>query len=141
LTIRVIVILLIIFSHLFVIFMFSGVYRYSGYTGNLVLVDRTLAEIRRNMEKRRPWDTSHIIITSDHWWRNAAKFDGKEDHRIPFLVKLAGQEGTIDYQPVFNTLIIHDLILALLRGQIAHPKRAVEWIHKNGQPLIPVEGS
>ena len=113
--------------------------RYSGYLGNLVLVDRTLAEIRHDMEKSGTWDRSHIIITSDHWWRESTKFDGKGDHRVPFLVKLAGQEETINYQPAFNTLIIHDLILALLRGQIAQPKRVVEWIHKNGKPLIPVE--
>lgn len=113
--------------------------RYSGYTGNLVLVDRTLAELRHYMEKIGTWDKSHIIITSDHWWRRSAKFDGKTDHRVPFLVKLAGQEETVDYQPAFNTLIIHDLILALLRGQIAQPKRVVEWIHKNGKLLIPVE--
>ena len=113
--------------------------RYSGYIDNLVLVDRTLAEVRRYMEKSGTWDKSHIIITSDHWWRRSAKYDGKADHRIPFLVKLAGQEETIDYQPAFNTLLIHDLILALLQGQIAQPKRVVEWIHKNGQPLIPVE--
>jgi len=45
----------------------------------------------------------------------------------------------MNYHPAFNTLIMHDLILALLRGQIARPKRVIEWIHENGKLLPPVE--
>ena len=112
----------------------------SGYVGNLALADRTLGEIRQYMENKGTWDRSAIIITSDHWWRYSTKYDGKNDHRVPFLVKLAGQRESIAYEPVFNTVIIHDLILNLLRSKNTDPKKIVDWLNQNGKPLSPIEG-
>lgn len=113
--------------------------QYSGYIGNLALMDRTLGEVRDVMEKRGTWDRSTVILTSDHYWRQSERFDGKKDNRVPFLVKLAGQRESVNYQPIFNTVILHDLILALLRKEITNPRGLAEWMNGNGKAFMPSE--
>ncbi len=96
----------------------------SGYLDNLALVDRTLGEMRRAMERAGVWDETVVLVTSDH------HFGGKtvQDHRIPFLLKLAGNPKAVTYDPPFNTIVIHDLFLALLRGELTDPESVVNWL-------------
>lgn len=98
------------------------------YLDNLVLVDRTMGELRRAMEQALLWESTTILITSDHPWRRAADFDGKADPRVPFLWKLAGQNTPVIYDGTFNTVLIHDLILAFLRKEISDPQGLVRWL-------------
>lgn len=89
-----------------------------GYIDNLALADRALGELRRAMEGASVWGSTTVIVSADHGWRDSAAFDGVTDIRVPFLVKLAGSAGGAVYSSPFNTLLSHDLALALLRGQI-----------------------
>ncbi len=113
----------------------------SSYVDNLKLVDRTLSDLRRAMENSGMWDKTTVIISSDHWWRtemwsrgpfwthaDAVASGGKMDHRIPFMVRLAGQNAGITYTPAFNTVVTHDLILALLRGEVSNPDSLTGWL-------------
>ena len=116
----------------------------SSYIDNLQLADRTLGEMRAVMEEAGNWDDSIVLVTSDHWWRpfiwrssgpwtredeNTPKSD--TDHRIPFILKLARQEHEVTCDAVFNNILIHDLILALMRGEVATPDSVVGWIDKH----------
>lgn len=116
-----------------------------SYLDNLVLVDNTIGELRRAMEEAGTWESTTIVFTSDHRWR-AAKWSEKPlwteedtevslfdniDQRVPFIIKLAGQNEPVEYSNVFNSIISHDLILALLNKDISNTKELVEWIDNN----------
>jgi hypothetical protein len=114
--------------------------RKSGYVGNLALVDRTLGELRRDMEAAGLWDDTIVLITSDHWFRSEMHFLTREDdealagpidHRVPFLLKLAGQKQRVDYDGEFNNVLAHDLLLALLRGELRVPESVKDWLDRN----------
>jgi ribosome modulation factor len=90
-------------------------YHINGYYDNLVLADRTLGVLRRTLEEARLWDQSTVVLTSDH-----SRREGEADWRVPFVVKLAGQRaGGPSYRAPFNTVALHDLTLALLRGEVS----------------------
>jgi hypothetical protein len=56
-----------------------------GYPDSLILTDLAVGDLRRTMERAGTWDGAVILLSSDHSWRAAANFDGKKDHRVPFL--------------------------------------------------------
>jgi hypothetical protein len=112
----------------------------SSYLDNLQLVDSTLGELRRMMEDAGTWDHTILLVTSDHWLRSFWKTIGPDhdrnneivpsdnDQRVPFLLKLADQRQAITYDSVFNNVLAHDLVLALLRGEISAPEGVVSWL-------------
>lgn len=107
-----------------------------GYPGNLVVADQTLKEVRTALESTSQWDSSIVLVTSDHWWRIAATVDGKRDQRIPFMLKLAGQKKGLEYQTSFNTILTRDLLRELLRGNLKEPDQVAAWIGKNSSPEL-----
>lgn len=110
-----------------------------GYFNNLTLADNELGEIRRTMEAAGQWDKTWIIVSADHSWRSSADFDGHRDFRVPFFVKPPGPANPVLYSQQFNTILTHDLILAILRGQLANQQNVVDWLdaHRNEQNFIP----
>lgn len=96
----------------------------STYLDNLALVDRTLGELRQAMEEAGLWEKTTILLTTDHW----LKTSGHPDRRVPFLLKLAGHREEVAYEPAFNTLVIHDLILDVLAGKISDPQGVGSWL-------------
>jgi hypothetical protein len=116
----------------------------NGYVDNLALVDRTVGDLRRAMEAAGLWDKTTVIISADHWWRtemwsrgpffnreDAAVAGSKMDHRVPFIVKLAGRREPVTYSESFNTVVTHDLILALLRGELSGSDSVVTWLNNH----------
>ena len=102
-----------------------------GYLDSLVLLDRTLGEIRQSMKAAGTWDKTTVLMTSDHPYREAEALNGKSDPRIPFLLKMAFQkEGRLYNQP-FNAILTHDFMLAVLRGDVADMDGAVRWLDQN----------
>ena len=53
------------------------------------------------------------------------------DHRIPFVLKLAGQKQGVTYEPEFNTVLTHDLILALLNGELRDAREVAAWLDQH----------
>jgi hypothetical protein len=113
----------------------------NGYIDNLELVDRTIGELRQAMESAGVWNQTTVIISADHWWRtemwsrgpfwtreDEAVSGNKMDHRVPFVVKLAGQREQLTYTAGFNTVVTHDLILALMRGEVSSPSSVAAWL-------------
>jgi hypothetical protein len=103
-------------------------YPHTGYFDNLALADRTLGEIRRTMEAAGTWEGATVLVTADHWFRDAPRIDGRTDHRVPFILKLGGVGDSMTYEERFNTVVIHDLVLSLLRGVIRTPKQVEDWL-------------
>jgi hypothetical protein len=116
----------------------------SSYLDNLRLVDRTLGELRRVMEESGTWENTHVLLTADHWWRSsmwrvlgpwtsedAATFKSDSDHRVPFMLKLAGQKKMVTYEPVFNNVLTHDLVLALLGSGLSSADSVADWLDEH----------
>jgi hypothetical protein len=113
----------------------------SSYLDNLELADRALGELRQAMETAGVWDSSAIVVSGDHWWRaevwsrldsvtqeEAAVAPATPDHRVPFVVKLPGEKEPLAYQSEMNTILTHDLLLAVLRGEVRTPQEAAAWL-------------
>jgi hypothetical protein len=54
---------------------------------------------------------------------------------VPFIVKPPGANEPITYSPKINTILTHDLILAILHGEIAGQRELVPWLDEHGKPL------
>ena len=115
----------------------------SSYLDGLALADRSLGEIRRAMEEAGLWESSFVLISSDHWWRSdlwkgSPSWSPEDDElsaarekihqRIPFLVKASYQANPMVYDAPFNTVLTHDLLLSILRGELSDPASVGRWI-------------
>ena len=103
----------------------------NDYAGNLELVDKILGELRREMEAAFSWNKTAVLITSDHWWRDSTPVNGRRDHRVPFLLKLAGQPEGVTYPRAFNTVLTHDLVLAYLSGELSSKDDMIQWMDRH----------
>jgi arylsulfatase A-like enzyme len=102
----------------------------TGYFDALVLADGALGTLRRDLEDAGLWDSTTVLVSSDHSHRSAARgIDGKSNPRIPFLLKLAGQTTGVQFPAEFNTVLTKELLLSILKRQISTPQQAVEWLH------------
>jgi Sulfatase len=133
----------------------SGRFAYDAprsYLDSLALTDRTLGELRREMEAAGLWDSTTVLVSSDHWWRarevwapvagipdnepywnpsDTALVPAETDYRVPFILKLAGQRQSLAYAPAFNTILSHDLVLGVLRGELTTPEAVASWLDRN----------
>ena len=80
------------------------------------------------MEQHHLWDGATVLLSSDHWFCQSAAFDGKTDHRVPFLLKMAGQRNAITYEPAFNTVLSADLVRVALTGKLSRGADVSAWI-------------
>jgi hypothetical protein len=121
----------------------------SCYLDNLELADRVLEELRQEMEKADLWESTTVLISSDHrlradrvWqhhfiWQapftkvDPVVFNSIKDERIPFVLKLAGERTGLSYEPPFNTVLSHDLILAILSGEISKEADVAKWLDQH----------
>lgn len=99
-----------------------------GYVDSLALADRTVGDIRRTLEQAGLWENTTVIFTADHSYRSSEALDGKNDERIPFLLKPAGGGGPIEYRPAFNTLLTRDLLRSVLRSEVQTSRDAAAWL-------------
>jgi arylsulfatase A-like enzyme len=111
-----------------------------SYLDNLALADKSLGEIRRSMEAAGTWDDTTVIVTADHWWRTEvwkgsawtaeedAASGGKTDHRVPFMIKLAGHTDPFVYNQTFNTVLLRDFLNAIRNNQVTGPGGIAQWL-------------
>jgi arylsulfatase A-like enzyme len=100
----------------------------SWYQDNLALADRALGELRATMEQAGAWESSTVLVTSDHSLRYYRDFNTQTDSRVPFLLKPAGPPQPLTYSSEFNALATHELLLAVLRGEVTDTASAAHWL-------------
>ncbi len=105
-----------------------------GYFNNLILADHELGALRHAMEASGEWDKTWVILAGDHSWRQSHWYDGKRDLRVPFLVKPPKGGEPMTYSQQFNTVLTHDLILAMLRGEITNEQNVASWLDAHRSP-------
>ena len=108
------------------------------YFDNLTLADRTFGELRSGMVKSGSWKNTIIILTSDHWSKDKEKGNSQWDRRVPFIIKMNSPAKAIAYEKPFNTVVTKDLILALLRREIANYDDLSAWLDTHGGNWEPV---
>jgi hypothetical protein len=106
-----------------------------NYFGNLVMVDAILGDIRKTMEDTGEWNSSVVVVTSDHSWRKSEEYDAKRDYRVPFIVKMPDSQS-VTFNNAFPTLLTEDFIVDLIGKKIKTTPEAVEWLRKNS-PVFP----
>jgi len=113
----------------------------TSYFDNLALVDRTVGEMRRHLEEAGLWDSTTILITADHGlrpelWRGRLNWTPElqqltikgPSETVPFIVKLAGKRERVTYDKQFSNVVISDLALAVLSGEVSNPLQLPAWL-------------
>lgn len=100
----------------------------AGYLDNLTLADGVLREIVATLEPLSEAAPTSIIVSSDHWWRASAAFDGTVDRRVPLIVKVAGCDEPVVVDECLNTLGTAELVLALVKGDVRSHREAARYI-------------
>lgn len=106
----------------------------SRYIDNLALADRTLRELRQRLQVTGLWDSTALLITSDHWFpRGHGEFAptlGKPEHRVPLTVRLPGQTEAVVRYELLRTHAAHYLSLAILEGSLRTPADLDHVLHQ-----------
>jgi hypothetical protein len=114
----------------------------ANYLDNLVLVDHFLGELRVVMQRQGTWDSTLLLLTSDHPYRahvflpagELSRVTGNRLHPfVPFLLKMPGQEEGQSCKGPLKTLVVQDLILSFLRGEVRETTDMVTWLRKHEQ--------
>jgi hypothetical protein len=113
----------------------------TSYADNLALVDRTVGEMRRALERAGQWDSTSLLIISDHGlrpdlWRDRMGWTpelerltaGGQSETVPFILKLAGQNHGVVYDRPFSSVVSSELVLAILCGDVSTPEDAASWL-------------
>jgi hypothetical protein len=104
---------------------------YTRYIDALQLVDKSLGQVRRSMEASGVWSNTHVLLTSDHTYRQRHRFDtNRNDNRVPFILRLAGSSEPVAYSERFNSIVVADLATALLRREVQTTAQVRDWIDR-----------
>lgn len=107
------------------------------YFENLALADKALGLLLSAIERGRP--ESVVIVTSDHWWRKAAAYDGVVDRRVPLALHFFGQTANRRYTDKLNTVSLQDLTLAIIDRKVSTPDEVDFWLRANGSQEQPTK--
>ena len=109
------------------------------YYSSLEIVSETIRTVRNTLESTGQWENTVLIVSSDHAYRfkrlrdfrqlsEKERNDSMVDTRIPFIIKFAGQNSRIDYEPRINTIVTKRLILDILDNKIRDAGELVKWL-------------
>ena len=114
------------------------------YYDNLALVDRTVGELRRKLEEAGLWDSTSILITSDHGLRRelwhghmnwTPEFDrllaSGSSPLVPLILKLAGSHEGVVYDQSFSSVVEGDLALAVIKNEVTTSQQVSEWLARH----------
>jgi hypothetical protein len=104
---------------------------FDGYLDSLALADLILGEIREGMTAAGVWNTTTLLVSADHWFRSSRQLDGKQDNRVPFLLRFPGQMVAVEYHEPLYTLVSKALLESVLRGEVHTPHEALNWLRSH----------
>jgi hypothetical protein len=117
------------------------------YFDNLALVDRTVGELRHQLEEAGLWDSTSILITSDHGlrrelWHGHLNWTPEFDRLlangpsplVPFILKLAGSREGVVYDQPFSSVVEGSLALAVIKSEVTKPRQVAEWLTQHNAP-------
>jgi len=101
------------------------------YLDSLKLADLTWGALRRAIEDAGLWDSTTVLLSSDHSLRGAEHGGFTPDRRAPFLLKLAGQHQGVSYTRPMNTRCSQALLLEVLHGRLRGPAATLQWMDRH----------
>lgn len=107
-----------------------------SYLDNLVLVDKTIKHLRETMTADGSWERTTLVLTSDHWYREASLLHGRSDTRVPLMIKLAGDQTPVPFTTAINNVVTREVVLRVLRGEIRTNSQAAAWLMNADGPAI-----
>ena len=108
----------------------------TGYVDALAWADSLVAKFRSTMEAAGTWDRAIILVTSDHLFRRGFELDGKHDRRVPWILKLPGQNVGVSLNSPMHTIITRRFMESAMRGEIRTYAEAVDWIERNEASVV-----
>lgn len=85
-----------------------------SYRDNLLATDQALDRIIKALRKAGTWESTNLVVTTDHFYRNKRDEFGVGDHRIPFMVRIAGDSSPpMTFDAPFNTVVFRAVIGAM----------------------------
>lgn len=124
--------------------------RCGSYLDNLVLADDSLDILMKQIAASSSADQTTVIVTSDHSWRILIYRDwpdwtaeeelasgGRFDDRPILLVHFPGQQSGEEVHAVLPEMLEHDMIAAMLEGQINSAGDLVGWSSRLAQSASP----
>jgi hypothetical protein len=127
-----------------------GVSPENDYIDNLVLMDKTFGILRSDLERAGLWESTALVVSSDHWarresWGGAREWLGDDDYalvsqsvvdyRIPFLARAPGDSSAVEYTGPFNTVVTGALLLEILEGRVSDNRSIAAWLEGNTQDV------
>jgi len=107
----------------------------TGYLDHLALLDRTLGRLVNALRESGSWDSTALLISSDHSYRSARALDGKWDPRVPFILRIPHSEENTVVEFAFSTLVSSRLVTDLLAGRIRTQQATLALLRTySGQP-------
>lgn len=108
---------------------------------NLELVDRTVGHFRRALEEAGHWDSTTLIITSDHpmrpdiwsanetWTEEEQSLTGNQRRdEIPLLIKPAAAGAPVESHEPVSTIALPALTAEVLAGRITTAAQTAEFL-------------
>lgn len=115
-----------------------------NYFDNLTVVDRVLADFQNKLEREGRWESTVLVVTSDHslrtwlWQGEGAWTDeeeratgGQQSPHVPFVVKFAGRHEPLVYDRPFTIALLYDVVLAMADGEVTSPAELARWLDAN----------
>ena len=103
-----------------------------GYIDNLQLTDIVLGRIINRLKEENLWDTSTLIVTSDHHWRHVDEYDGVVSRKIPLIVKLPEQNKMLVSDTEISLLQLKPMIEKIMLDKILDPVDLAEEFENTG---------
>ena len=113
----------------------------ANYFDNLELVDAAIGQAREAMTRAGLWDTTTLIVTSDHpmrpeLWESATEWtpeEAKLTHQrssasVPFFIKIAGQKDAVMIRNPFQVVRTRELISAIRTGKVRTHADVISWM-------------
>ncbi len=114
-----------------------------SYLDNMVLTDKTLSELIREIGTSELADRTTVIVSSDHsWrislWRHSAEWRAEDtsvaargfDPRPVLMVHFPSQTQAELIAEPFPLLAMHEIIQRMLAGEVGNPQQLRAWAEK-----------
>lgn len=114
-----------------------------GYAGNLHWSDHLFDEIRRELLRQGRWESTTVVVTSDHtarrlWVSSTLLTPSLERamqlHKqptVPMMIKLPGQREGLAYSRPFNAVLLHGIVRGILWSRLKSPQDVAAYLDAN----------